>query len=210
MELGCGLGLTGVVACRTCGLRSYAFTDCHPQVLFLLAKNIETNLAHPPPSSSSSSSSQQPQPDSRDKKMFRKIKRQLSLTTDKTDVSCAASGDHIRGGSGEDLEVQPVLSPDKPDNSAAAEENREEEDEDEISVSEDDELRSVGGVGTKLELSDAHWETDGMQARAVLRGDPRVSVCRLDWERTPPHILGPLQADVILGAGRLSLPFLFV
>ena len=47
VELGCGLGLTGIVACRTCGVRSYTFTDCHPQVLFLLAKNIETNLTHP-------------------------------------------------------------------------------------------------------------------------------------------------------------------
>ena len=160
MELGCGLGLTGVVACRTCSVRSYTFTDCHPQVLFLLAKNIEASLTQP--------TSPQAQPDSRDKKMFRRIKRQLSLTTDKTDLSCAASGDHSRGAVEDaELEVHTMLSPDKPDNGAAVEDGREEEEEDEISVSEDDGLRNVG-VGRRLEVNGAHWELDSKQLRLSL------------------------------------------
>ena len=136
--------------------------------------------------------------------MFRKIKRQLSLTTDKTDLSCAASGDHSCGAREDvELEVPSVRSPDKPDSSAAVEGSKEEE-EDEISISEDGEVRTVG-AGMKLEVSEAHWQTDSKQMRAVLRTDPRVSVCQLDWEDTPPHVLSCLQADVILGAGRFSL-----
>ena len=196
VELGCGLGLTGIVACRTCGVRSYTFTDCHPQVLFLLAKNIETNLTHP--------SSPHALPDSRDRKMLRRIKRQLSLTTDKTDMSCAASGDHSCGAREDvELEVPSVLSPDKPDSSAAVEGSREEE-EDEISISEDGEVQTAG-AGMRLEVNEAHWQTDSKQMRAVLQTDPRVSVCQLDWEDTPPHVLSCLQADVILGAGRFLL-----
>ncbi|KAK7112514.1 hypothetical protein V1264_011962 [Littorina saxatilis] len=195
VELGCGLGLTGVVACRACSVKSYTFTDFHAQVLFLLAKNIETNLSHPP-----SSSLQQASPaDTRDKKMFRKIKRQLSLTTDKTDLSCTPSGDHSLGA-GEDtgMEVQAVLSPDKPNNNMGVEEAGE-EDEDEISVSEDDEVRAAGN-GAKLEVNEARWELDGKQQTAVLRADPRVSVCWLDWEQTSTTPGSSLQADVILGA----------
>ncbi|CAG2237986.1 EEF2KMT [Mytilus edulis] len=36
LELGSGLGLTGIAICKQCKLRSLTFSDCHPQVLYLL------------------------------------------------------------------------------------------------------------------------------------------------------------------------------
>ena len=43
VELGCGLGLTGLIICRTCHPSHYVFTDCHQQVLQTLCENIEIN-----------------------------------------------------------------------------------------------------------------------------------------------------------------------
>ncbi|KAL8619207.1 hypothetical protein ACOMHN_049989 [Nucella lapillus] len=194
VELGCGLGLTGLVACRVCEVRSYVFTDCHPQVLFLLAKNIEDNLAHSPPSSSNHT-------DCRDKKMFRRIKRQLSLTTDKRDLPCTASGDRGKGLE-EEVELEIVtLTLDNPgDNEKIQEDSeKEEEEDDEISVNEDEKEQGFGG-GLKLELNEAHWELQNKQQTAMLRSDPRVKMCQLDWQQT--HACGSplLRADVILGA----------
>jgi len=48
LELGCGVGLTGITACKTCQLASYTFTDCHPQVLELLRHNLEINFKNHP------------------------------------------------------------------------------------------------------------------------------------------------------------------
>ena len=44
MELGCGLGLTGLTVCKRCSVNTYTFTDCHTQVLDLLEKNIQYNF----------------------------------------------------------------------------------------------------------------------------------------------------------------------
>lgn len=44
-ELGCGLGFTGIVICKCCQVKSYTFTDCHSQVLYLLSKNIDQNFS---------------------------------------------------------------------------------------------------------------------------------------------------------------------
>ncbi|XP_059169052.1 protein-lysine N-methyltransferase EEF2KMT-like [Physella acuta] len=74
-ELGSGLGLTGIVACKYCQIRSYAFTDCHMQVLYLLSKNIEQNLIIDHQRTESETSDL-------DKKILRKIRKQLSLSSD--------------------------------------------------------------------------------------------------------------------------------
>ncbi|KAH0561535.1 hypothetical protein KQX54_017508 [Cotesia glomerata] len=43
VELGSGVGLTGITVLKTCRPKSYTFTDCHPRVLDLLEENIELN-----------------------------------------------------------------------------------------------------------------------------------------------------------------------
>ncbi|XP_053392683.1 uncharacterized protein LOC123562779 [Mercenaria mercenaria] len=45
IELGCGLGLTGLTVCKQCRVNTYTFTDCHTQVLDLLAQNINHNFS---------------------------------------------------------------------------------------------------------------------------------------------------------------------
>ncbi|XP_064628945.1 protein-lysine N-methyltransferase EEF2KMT-like [Lineus longissimus] len=43
IELGCGLGFTGIIACRSLQPTSYVFTDCHQEVLKRLKKNLQIN-----------------------------------------------------------------------------------------------------------------------------------------------------------------------
>ncbi|XP_076441598.1 protein-lysine N-methyltransferase EEF2KMT-like [Babylonia areolata] len=198
VELGCGLGLTGLVACRVGDVKSYVFTDCHTQVLFLLAKNIEDNLVH-------NSASPSNQTDPRDRKMFRKIKRQLSLTTDRRDLPCSASGDRGSGVEEEvELELEVMLTSDNPGDSVRvqtdSEKDEEEEEEDEISINEDDDKEESLAEEVKLELNEALWETDNKQQTGTLRSDTRVKLCRLDWEEPSPSVFSVLQGDVILGA----------
>ncbi|XP_072044335.1 protein-lysine N-methyltransferase EEF2KMT-like isoform X2 [Amphiura filiformis] len=43
VELGCGLGLTGLIICKTCTPTQYVFTDYHQQVLRTLQENLVIN-----------------------------------------------------------------------------------------------------------------------------------------------------------------------
>ncbi|XP_067471674.1 protein-lysine N-methyltransferase EEF2KMT [Thunnus thynnus] len=43
LELGSGVGLTGVTVCRSCSPSRYVFSDCHPRVLQKLRDNVELN-----------------------------------------------------------------------------------------------------------------------------------------------------------------------
>uniref|UniRef100_A0A1B6KLR7 FAM86 N-terminal domain-containing protein n=1 Tax=Graphocephala atropunctata TaxID=36148 RepID=A0A1B6KLR7_9HEMI len=43
VELGCGLGLTGLAVSTTCRPLSYTLTDCHPSVLSALSHNLQLN-----------------------------------------------------------------------------------------------------------------------------------------------------------------------
>ncbi|XP_069762400.1 protein-lysine N-methyltransferase EEF2KMT isoform X1 [Narcine bancroftii] len=43
LELGSGIGLAGIAICKTCHLKQYTFSDCHPNVLKQLRKNIIRN-----------------------------------------------------------------------------------------------------------------------------------------------------------------------
>ncbi|KAG9335919.1 hypothetical protein JZ751_003476 [Albula glossodonta] len=43
LELGSGVGLTGVAVCRSCSPRRYVFSDCHPCVLQRLQRNVHLN-----------------------------------------------------------------------------------------------------------------------------------------------------------------------
>ncbi|NXE08814.1 EF2KT methyltransferase, partial [Lophotis ruficrista] len=43
LELGSGIGFTGIAICKTCNPKAYVFSDCHPGVLQQLAENIHLN-----------------------------------------------------------------------------------------------------------------------------------------------------------------------
>lgn len=43
LELGSGVGLTGITVCRTCAPSRYVFSDCHPSVLQRLKDNVQLN-----------------------------------------------------------------------------------------------------------------------------------------------------------------------
>ncbi|NWU68300.1 EF2KT methyltransferase, partial [Pterocles burchelli] len=43
LELGSGIGFTGIAVCKTCSPKAYIFSDCHPCVLQQLAENIRLN-----------------------------------------------------------------------------------------------------------------------------------------------------------------------
>ncbi|GFR71192.1 protein FAM86A [Elysia marginata] len=75
-ELGCGLGFTGIVICKSCQVKSYTFTDCHSQVLYLLSKNISQNL-----SSDKTTAELWDGSTDRENKMLQKIRKQLSQTS---------------------------------------------------------------------------------------------------------------------------------
>ncbi|XP_043262753.1 protein-lysine N-methyltransferase EEF2KMT [Colletes gigas] len=46
LELGCGVGFTGLSIIKKCSPKQYAFTDCHETVLKMVSENIKLNLLH--------------------------------------------------------------------------------------------------------------------------------------------------------------------
>lgn len=44
LELGCGIGLTGLSIINTCSPNQYIFSDCHKSVLDMLCENVRRNL----------------------------------------------------------------------------------------------------------------------------------------------------------------------
>lgn len=44
MELGCGVGLTGMSVISVCSPKQYVFSDCHPTVLDVLCENVKLNF----------------------------------------------------------------------------------------------------------------------------------------------------------------------
>ena len=44
LELGSGLGFTGLVVCQNCRPKQFTFTDCHKDVVDKLKKNIALNI----------------------------------------------------------------------------------------------------------------------------------------------------------------------
>ncbi|XP_031981891.1 protein-lysine N-methyltransferase EEF2KMT isoform X3 [Corvus moneduloides] len=49
LELGSGIGFTGIAICKTCQPRTFIFSDCHPRVLRQLGENIRLNGFIPEP-----------------------------------------------------------------------------------------------------------------------------------------------------------------
>jgi len=44
LELGCGIGLTGMNVISICSPKQYIFSDCHPTVLNMLCENVKLNF----------------------------------------------------------------------------------------------------------------------------------------------------------------------
>ncbi|XP_077275759.1 protein-lysine N-methyltransferase EEF2KMT [Temnothorax americanus] len=44
LELGCGVGLTGMSVISVCSPKQYVFSDCHPTVLGMLCENVKLNF----------------------------------------------------------------------------------------------------------------------------------------------------------------------
>lgn len=83
LELGSGLGFTGISVCKQCNIKSMTFSDCHQQVLYLLMVNIENNFSK----STGNCAIKAVLPEnqsviSKRRKMIRSIRRQLSVKQD--------------------------------------------------------------------------------------------------------------------------------
>lgn len=49
LELGSGIGFTGIAICKSCQPRTFIFSDCHPRVLTQLGQNLQLNGLTPEP-----------------------------------------------------------------------------------------------------------------------------------------------------------------
>ncbi|NWR18781.1 EF2KT methyltransferase, partial [Emberiza fucata] len=49
LELGSGIGFTGIAICKSCQPRTFIFSDCHPRVLQQLGENLQLNGLTPQP-----------------------------------------------------------------------------------------------------------------------------------------------------------------
>ncbi|CAL1533523.1 unnamed protein product [Lymnaea stagnalis] len=165
-ELGSGLGLTGIVACKYCQIQNYAFTDCHAQVLYLLSKNIEQNVLIDLHCKTESDSSD------RDRKILRKIRKQLSLSSDQQSSEENSS------------DVNEISEPS--DQGYMREE-----------ITIDDGIYSDP---VELDVNGNLWDVDSSHRLATLKGDKRISICHLDWECVKGRILEKLKSDIILAA----------
>ncbi|KAL5018206.1 hypothetical protein ScPMuIL_003928 [Solemya velum] len=173
LELGCGLGLTGITLCRECSVQSYTFTDCHSQVLYLLSKNIECNFQkHRNVSSTNEQKNTCNSVNSeKDINIMRRIRRQISLTAE------TLSPD-------QEMEVSDIsLTALTPTDSLR--ESIEEELSKELA---------------DLHLSCKKWEKEETGILGRLKTDDRIAVARLNWESKDSLLLEKWKSDIILAA----------
>ena len=196
LELGSGLGLTGLSIVKQCHCKSFTFTDCHTQVLYLLARNIQLNLGANTLLTSSSQSktveqvelntsndvSDTENTDIDEAPILRQIKRQLSLKSGKTPVEDDTSFSEF-------CELPSDKDNSEVTNSAADE-------------SQEDDLGGCVGGCEELELTPVHWSESGHDLHA-LRGRDDVWLGRLDWEMPDDRLMEKFgtEADVIIAAG---------
>ncbi|CAI9718797.1 Hypothetical predicted protein [Octopus vulgaris] len=176
LELGCGLGLTGIVICKYCQPTHFCFTDCHPQVLYLLSKNIELNMLQ-----NNQSETDNTQEDihlspininnKNDEKIMRKIRRQLSLSADNN-----TSNDMT------DI-IEICLSPSTP-------------------PSEESEIMQKDPVEdfADFELYSKSWKKDSESKIATLKKNDKISIAKLDWECFDDSFLKWFCPEVIIAA----------
>ncbi|CAE1280601.1 EEF2KMT [Acanthosepion pharaonis] len=178
LELGSGLGLTGIVICKHCLPAHFCFTDCHPQVLYLLSKNIELNFISNNQNNDTQNSTQkdiQLSPvnsnNHNDEKIMRKIRRQLSLSADNN-----PSNDMT------DI-IEICVSPTTPPGS----------EEEAIHKELINELAD-------FELHSKLWKKDSVTHVATLKKCEKISIAKLDWESFDDNLLSSYCPEVIVAA----------
>ncbi|KAJ8318061.1 hypothetical protein KUTeg_003152 [Tegillarca granosa] len=171
LELGSGLGLTGICVCKCCQLKSYTFTDCHPQVLFLLMKNIELNFLNSkkPELSKLEHGNKNT---SKDNKMMKSIRRQLSVNAEP----------NICSDSAEIMDISYTSS-------ASQEEEDNEEDDNEIF----EDLNKFSPCSTS-------WIRNDKDSLYRLKVDDKIRLCQFDWEESIDSLSKAITPDVILAA----------
>lgn len=181
LELGSGLGFLGIALCKQCQMNSFTFSDFHPQVLFLLMKNIEINFLNKQYSLECS-----PQVlencESKGRKMLKKIKRQLSVNKEPAiEDSCEIM----------QISYSSMVS--------SMDKDLQEMDEQEVCSEQEEE---VNDSNDQLLSSSSHWSPLNDSNVYVLNHSKTVRLMKFDWEFCDRKDLSEIQPDVVVAAGR--------
>ncbi|XP_060074857.1 protein-lysine N-methyltransferase EEF2KMT-like [Ylistrum balloti] len=181
MELGSGLGLTGITVCRKCQMKSYTFSDCHHQVLYLLMKNIETNFAKQThlsqptftPSDIFPSTSKECT-DKKDGRMMKSIRRQLSINAEPSNLCSVSMCSDI-------MEISYTST---------------------ASSSYDDEnSEDIFSDQNDFHIESQNWVMDDcLPGMYFFNPDERIRLLKYDWETSDDRILWDVAPDIILAA----------
>ncbi|XP_022318118.1 protein-lysine N-methyltransferase EEF2KMT-like isoform X2 [Crassostrea virginica] len=190
LELGSGLGFLGIAVCKQCQLDSFTFSDFHPQVLFLLMKNIEINFLN------EHFSLECPQflenCESKDKKMLKKIKRQLSVKKEPAmEDSCEIM----------QISYNSMVS--------STETVEKELDEHEVGSEQEEELSNSND---HFLASNSHWSSVNDSNVYALNHSDSIRLMKFNWEFCNEKDLCESQPDVLLAADvvydKAIIPFL--
>ncbi|XP_033729366.1 protein-lysine N-methyltransferase EEF2KMT-like [Pecten maximus] len=181
MELGSGLGLTGITVCRKCQMKSYTFSDCHHQVLYLLMKNIETNfakhtyLSQPTftPSDIFPSTSKECT-DKKDGRMMKSIRRQLSVNAEPSNPCNVSMCSDI-------MEISYT---------STASSSYDDENSEDIFADQND-----------FHIESQNWVMDEcLPGMYFFSQDERIRLLKYDWETSDDRMLWDIAPDIILAA----------
>lgn len=180
LELGSGLGFLGVALCKQCKLDSFTFSDFHPQVLFLLMKNIEINFLNEQYSLECPTFLENSE--CKDRKMLKKIKRQLSVSKELVmEDSC---------------EIMQISF-----NSMVSSTDTMEREVDEQEVGSEQE-EEVSNSNDHFLSSNSHWSPLNNSNVYTLNHSDSIRLMKFNWEFCNQKDLCEIQPDVILAAGK--------
>ncbi|XP_062567215.1 protein-lysine N-methyltransferase EEF2KMT-like [Saccostrea cucullata] len=190
LELGSGLGFLGIALCKQCKMKSFTFSDFHPQVLFLLMKNIEINFLNEQYSLECS-----PQLlencESKDRKMLKKIKKQISVTKEPAAIE-------------DSCEIMQISY-----NSMVSSVETVETDEQEVGSEQEEE---VSNSNEQILSSNSHWMPLNDSNVYVLKHCETVRLMKFNWEFCNEKDLSVVQPDVLVAADvvydKSIIPFL--
>lgn len=190
LELGSGLGFLGVALCKQCKLDSFTFSDFHPQVLFLLMKNIEINFLNEQYSLECPTFLENSE--CKDRKMLKKIKRQLSVSKELVmEDSC---------------EIMQISY-----NSMVSSTDTMEREVDEQEVGSEQE-EEVSNSNDHFLSSNSHWSPLNNSNVYTLNHSDSIRLMKFNWEFCNQKDLCKIQPDVILAADvvydKSIIPFL--
>ncbi|XP_061182603.1 protein-lysine N-methyltransferase EEF2KMT-like [Saccostrea echinata] len=190
LELGSGLGFLGIALCKQCKMNSFTFSDFHPQVLFLLMKNIEINFLNEQYSLECS-----PQLlencESKDRKMLKKIKKQISVTKEPAAIE-------------DSCEIMQISY-----SSMVSSVETVETDEQEVGSEQEEE---VSNSNEQLLSSNSHWKPLNDSNVYVLKHSETVRLMKFNWEFCNEKDLSEVRPDVLVAADvvydKSIIPFL--